>query len=331
MSVNDLTQPHSIGLLLTHGFALMSYASVLEPFRAANVLARQKHYAWRHLSIDGTPVLGSHGGAMVAEASIAEKNAYDTIFVFAGGDPFTIDDRAIFAWLRSQARMGVRIAGISGGPVVLARAGLLDGHRATIHWEHRNLFSETFPRVVVEAGLYVIDRKRMTCAGGIAGLDFAIDLIERDHGSALSNKVSEWFIRTDPRRADRPQRMALRERYGISDDRVVRVLADMEAHVEEPLKRSVMARIAGVSLRQLERLFHTELGNSIDRVYAQIRLDQGLQLLRSTGMSVTEIAIACGFKNASHFSKAFAERNGKSPRAARLEMRRTSVSDPPVD
>lgn len=322
MPMSDSAPLHSIGLLLTPGFALMSYASVLEPFRAANVLSRQKLYEWHHVSVDGSPVLGSHGGAMIVDASIGEDRRYDTIFVFAGGDPFAIDDRDIFAWLRAEARKEVRIAGVSGGPVLLARAGLLDGHRATIHWEHRTLFVETFHRVAVEAGLYVIDRKRMTCAGGVAGLDFGIDLIERDHGGTLASKVSEWFIRTDPRRADRPQRMALRERYGVNDDRVVRVLAEMEAHLEEPRRRDVLARAAGVSMRQLERLFQTEMGRSIDKVYSEIRLDQAMQLLRATGMSITEIGVACGFKSGSHFSRAFLERHGSSPRAARMDMRR---------
>ena len=316
--------PHSdtrtLALLLIDGFALMSYAALIEPFRAANMLAGRQLYRWAHISVDGKPVTASNDATILADGKVGDPLDCDMLFVFAGGDPSRFTDVATFAWLRRLARAQVRIAGVSGGPFLLARAGLLEGHRATIHWEHQAAFLEAFPALAIEPVLYVIDRRRMTCAGGTAGMDLAIDLIGRDHGPALAAEVGDWFIRTDPRGADRPQRLSLRERYGVADERILRVLAAMEASVEEPRDRAALARLAGISMRQLERLFASHFGRSIGAVHLDIRLAQAAQLLRATGQGVTAIAMACGFLSASHFSRAFKARFGHAP--ARERRRR---------
>lgn len=301
------------GLLLIEGFALMSYASVMEPFRAANVLAGRELYRWIHISLDGRPVRASNGASVLADGKVGDLPGCDTLFVFAAGDPASFSDAATFAWLRRLAGDAVRLAGVSGGPFLLARAGVLDGYRATIHWEHREAFAEAFPHVAIEPGLYVIDRRRMTCAGGTAGLDLAVELIERDYGRALAVRVGEWLIRSQPRSADGPQRATLRERYGATNDRVLKILAHMETTVEDPVSRAALAAIAGVSVRQLERLFAANLGSTVNGAYLHIRLAQADHLLRHTGLPVTQVAVACGFQSPSHFSHAFRARYGASP------------------
>lgn len=311
----------TLGLLLIDDFALMSYASVIEPYRAANVLAGEELYRWIHVSVDGGPVRASNGASVVADQAVGQPLACDTLFVFAGGEPATFRDAATFAWLREIARKGATLAGVSGGPFLLARAGLLDKHRATIHWDHRPTFAETFPEISVEPSLYVIDRRRVTSAGGASGLDLAIELIEREQGHALATQVGDWFIHPQSRAADQPQRASLRERYGVANDRVLKVLARMEATVEEPQARTALANLAGVSLRQLERLFAAHLGESLNDCYRRIRLDQAAQLLRKTGLSVTSVALACGFRSSSHFSRAFKARHGVSPVRDRMAPR----------
>lgn len=314
-----MTEPRTLGLLLIDDFALMSYASVIEPYRAANVLAGETLYRWSHVSVDGGPVRASNGASVAADLAVGRPLRCDTLFVFAGGDPSRFDDPATFAWLRDIARSGATVAGVSGGPFLLARTGLLDGYRATIHWEHRPTFVERFPEVSVEPSLYVIDRRRVTCAGGTSGLDLVIELIERDQGHALATLVGDWFIRTQSRAADQPQRASLRERYAIGNDRILKVLARMEATVEEPESRETLARVAGVSLRQLERLFAAQMGESVNDCYRRIRLDQAVELLKKTGLSATSVAIACGFKSSSHFSRCFRSRYGASPTQVRGE------------
>jgi len=129
--------------------------------------------------------------------------------------------------------------------------------------------------------------------------------------------VSEWFIRTEPRPAGKSQRLSLRERSGVGNDRVLKVLAEMEARLEEPAERSELATLAGLSLRQLERLFSAHLGETIGECYLRIRLEKAAELLRNTGMAITAVSVACGFQNASHFSRAFKARFGRPPSAQR--------------
>jgi len=309
--------PKQVGLLLIDGFALMSYAAIVEPFRAANVLAGQALYSWRHFSVSGPMVAASNGVRITTDAVMdpqaAPEPLPDIVFVFAAGNPAAFDDRPTLRWLRRLSTLGVQLGGVSGGPYVLARAGLLDGYRCTIHWEHRPAFVEAFPDLRVEQGLYVIDRDRLTCAGGTAGLDLALALIAADHGPALATQVGDWYIRSTLRDGEDAQRLALRERYAVGNERVLTALALMESHVADPLERSALAAAAGVSLRQLERLFASHLGRRIGDQYLRIRLERALALLRETSLAVTEVAMATGFVSPSHFSRSFARRYGLPP------------------
>jgi transcriptional regulator GlxA family with amidase domain len=254
---------------------------------------------------------------IVADRSVKQTLECDTLFIIAGGDPAKFADAATFSWLRRLAAKNTTLIGISGGPFLLARAGLLDEHRVTIHWDHWPAFLEAFPTLRVEPSLFVIDRRRVTCAGGIAGLDLAIELIEREQGHALAARVSEWFIRAEARAASEPQRPSLRERYGVGDDRLIRALAEMETAIEDPLSREALAEIAGISVRHLERLFMNRLGRTLQDSYMRIRLDQADQLLNKTSMSATAVAVACGFRSSSHFSRAYKARYGNAPSARR--------------
>jgi transcriptional regulator GlxA family with amidase domain len=307
----------TLGVLLVNDFALMSYASVIEPYRAANALAKHQLYRWVHISTDGGPVRASNGALIVPDQSVKQPLECETLFVIAGGDPAKFDDLSTFAWLRRLAVKNTTLVGISGGPFLLARAGLLHEHRVTIHWDHWLAFLEAFPTLRLEPSLFVIDRRRVTCAGGIAGLDLAIELIEREQGHALAAQVSDWFIGAKPRAATDPQRPSLRERYGVGNDRLLKVLAEMEATVEDPLSREALAEIAGISVRHLERLFMKHLGQTLQTSYMRIRLDQADQLLDKTSMSATAVAVACGFRSSSHFSRAFKARHGRTPSVRR--------------
>ena len=309
--------PERVGFLLVPGFALMSYASAVEPLRAANQLAGRKLYDWRHVSTGAAEIAASNGVAIAADHRVGDDAAFDTVFVCAGGNPAEFAHRPTLKWLRGQARRGVRLGGVSGGPFILARAGLLAGHRCTIHWEHIPAFVEQFPELEIERSLFVIDRDRLTSAGGIAALDLMHALIEHDHGPALAAAVSEWFLHTEVRSGSGPQRMTLRERFGTGNARLLKALERMEARLEEPASRAELAAVAGVSVRQLERLFATHLRSSVGQHYRRIRLDRARLLLRQTAMPILEVAVACGFLSPSHFSRAYRRRFGQAPRTAR--------------
>lgn len=294
-----------LGYLLIDGFALMSYAPVIEPFRAANRLSGTEHYSWRHYSVTGANAHASNGIAVSVDGSVNAMETPDILFVCAGGNPALFRDRQTFDVLRRAARFGTRIAGVSGGPFILARAGLLDGYRCTVHWEHEAAFVETFTAPILERALYVIDTNRITCAGGLAGLDLAAELIGTEHGALLSSNVSDWYIQTERRQASRPQRRAAAQRLNVSHRGLAAVLAEMD---EEPLRRTdraALAKVAGVSVRQLERLFLAKLGTTIGAHALQLRLEHARRLLRETGMTITEIAETCNFSSVSHFSRQF--------------------------
>jgi transcriptional regulator GlxA family with amidase domain len=309
--------PMRVGFLLLPDFSLMSYASAAEPLRAANRLGGTSLYAWEHISLDGEAATASNGASVRAQHRVGDPIDLDALFVCAGGNPALFSDRATYRWLRSLARKGVAIGGVSGGAYVLARAGLLEGYRATIHWEHLPAFVEEFPDLHVERSLFVIDRDRLTCAGGIAALDLMHALIERDHGHALASAVSEWYLHTDVRRGSGPQRMGLRERFGVSNEKLISALSEIERRLEHPPTRKELAAAAGTSVRQLERLFAKDLKTSIGTHAAAVRLARARDLLRQTAKPVLEIALMCGFASASHFSRAYRAAYGHPPSAER--------------
>lgn len=239
------------------------------------------------------------------------------VFVCAGGNPTTFGDKSTFSWLRRLARQGTTLGGISGGPFLLAKAGLLNDRRATLHWEHLPAFREAFPHVTVVPSLFEIDGNRITCSGGISALDMMVALIERDHGRPLAAAVGDWFLHTHIREGYGPQRLDLRYRLGIADEKVLRVLGAMEMNLENPISRHDLAQEAGISLRQLERLFHEYVGHGIHQHYRWLRLERARHLLRETSLPVLDVALATGFASSSQFSRAYAQAFGEPPSRTR--------------
>lgn len=307
----------SVGFLLVPGFALMSYASAVEPLRAANRLAGKPLYRWWHAAPGDQPALASSGTAVLPDFELGSKvDDLDLMLVCAGGNPATFNDRRTFNWLRRLADQGVAIGGVSAGPFIVAKAGLLAGRRCTVHWEHIPAFQEAFPDVELTRSLFELDGDRITCSGGVAGLDMMVALITRDHGYELGAAVSDWFLHTHVREGGGPQRMDLRFRLGVADEKLLDVLKAMEANLETPLSRGQLAELADISLRQLERAFRSQLGRGVHEHYLALRLGRSRQLLRETSLGVLGVALATGFASASQFSRAFRQAFGFPPREA---------------
>jgi transcriptional regulator GlxA family with amidase domain len=317
----------TFGFLLVPHFSLFAFASALEPLRAANRASGRTLYRWQLLSPDGQPVPASSGVEINCDASLEEAGFGDaglgnagklhTVLVVSGLAGIEYDDHGTLAWLRRQARQGVRLGAVSTGTYLLARAGLLEGYRCTIHWENLNAFAEAYPELDISDELFEIDGNRLTCSGGEAAFDMMLSLIALEHGRDLAAAVSENFMHKRIRDPHDRQRMALRTRLGISHPKMLSVIALMEAHVEEPLSRAELARRAGLSTRQLERLFRKYLGRTPTRYYLEMRLHRARMLLHQTSMSVLDVALACGFVSASHFSKCYREYFAKTPREER--------------
>ena len=300
----------------------MSFAAVTEPLRAANLLAAREIYEVFHFAAGpGTPdMLNSSSAASVAVAGLGEATGeYDLAFVVAGGDPVEFDDERVFQWLRRQARHGCVLGGVSGGPAVLANAGVMENRRMTLHWEHAAALAARHPGLLLERTLYVVDRERITCAGGTAPLDMMHGLIAEHHGADFARKVSDWFMHTDVRPAGGPQRAGLAERYGTSRHAVLAAVEAMENHIADPLPLGDLGQVVGVSARHLNRQFHAALGCSAGAFYRDLRLEKSRELLRQTDLPVLEIALATGFSGAAHFAASYRKRFGEAPSRHRLE------------
>ena len=312
-----------VAFVLVEGFALMSFAAVSEPLRAANLLAGRRIYEIFHFAAGPktAELLNSSSAASVAVAGLGEATgAYDLAFVVAGGDPVGFRDDRVFQWLRHQARHGRMLGGVSGGPAVLANAGIMENRRMTLHWEHAAALAERHPGLLLERTLYVVDRDRITCAGGTAPLDMMHALIAEHHGADFARRVSDWFMHTDVRPAGGPQRAGLAERYGTNRHAVLAAIEAMENHIADPLPLSDLGQIAGVSARHLNRQFRAGLGRSAGAFYRDLRLEKSRELLRQTDLPILEIAIATGFSGAAHFATAYRKRFGETPSRHRLEV-----------
>ncbi|MDG4647290.1 GlxA family transcriptional regulator [Roseibacterium sp. SDUM158017] len=306
-----------IGFLLLEDYALMSCAAAVEPLRAANLLAGRDLYEMCFLSEGGGPAVASVGGMFDTVALNAVAGTFDTVFVVAGGDPLGLHCPRATGFLRGLDRRGVALGGISGGAVVLAKAGLLSGRRFTVHWQHFDALRELSPDHLMERRLFVIDRDRFTCAGGAAPLDMMHALITAHHGIELARRVADWFIHTRIREAGDPQKAGTAERYGIHDPTLMAVVSLMESHLADPLSVGQLAILSGMSARHLQRRFEERAGVPIMRFYRAMRLDKARDLLGQTGLPVLEVALATGFANGPHFARAFRDRFGMAPTAVR--------------
>ncbi|MHC6223543.1 GlxA family transcriptional regulator [Pseudomonas sp. X10] len=306
----------SIQFLLLPGFSAMGFISAVEPFRVANRFSGEL-YRWSVLSLDGGPVQASNGMSVNADGVLGESAGASMLLVVAGFEPLACFGPSLQQILRRADHEGVVLGGIDTGAMVLAEAGLLDGHRATLHWEALEAFKECYPRLQVTQELFEIDRRRITCAGGTASIDLMLHLIAQAHGSELAVQVSEQFVLGRIRQRQDHQRMEIATRYGISNRKLVQVIGEMEKHTEPPLSTLELASRVMVTRRQLERLFRLYLNDTPSGFYLSLRLDKARQLLSQTDMSVTQISLACGFELPSYFTRRYKRRFGKCPREER--------------
>jgi transcriptional regulator GlxA family with amidase domain len=306
-------------------FSMIAFASAIEPLRIANRLSGRELYRWQVVSVAGGPVRASNGVLMMTDQTLADVairpgRRAPMVVICSGLGAEHVRDPQLFAWLRRADRTGAAIGAVCTGAYLLARAGLLDGYRCTIHWENLPAFREDFPEIPVQSDLFEVDRNRLTCSGGTAALDMMLHLIATEHGQELATKVSEQCIVDRIRSSFDHQRMPYRVRHGIHHPKLISAIELMEANVEEPIDQDALAGYVGLSRRQLERLFGKHLGRTPAQYYLELRLERARHLLCQTTMPIMAIAFACGFVSASHFSTCYRQMYGKTPRAERSSI-----------
>ncbi len=308
----------TVGFLLVDSFSMMAFISALEPLRIANRLSGESLYDWKVVSEDGQPVMPTNGITEVKAAySVDTAPDFEVLFVAGPFDPLPYQNQRVFKWLGRLARREATLGGIDTGSQVLARAGLLKGKRCTIHWENMQGFVNEFPDLQASHEIYEYDHGRLTCAGGTASMDMMLYFIEQQQGFELAASVSDVLIHPTIRHGDHPQRMSVEARTGVRHAGLLECIELMEANLEQPLTPGELAAMINVSKRQLERLFRRYLNTTPARYYLSLRLSEAKRLLEQSSMPIIDVAIACGFNSAGHFSYRYRSFYGISPRAAR--------------
>ena len=304
---------------------MIALANAVEPLRMANILSGQLAYEWSIVSPDGAVVTASNGLTLAPVEKLAALDRIDILFVCGGIEVRDAVSPPLLRFLRRFADRRVGIGALCTGGYALARAGLLDGYRATIHWENLSALREEFPRVIISNQVFTIDRDRYTASGGIAPLDLMLHLIKGKMGARVAQLVAEQFI-VDRARNDRDQQFVpLRAQLGASHDGLIKVAQLMEEHIERPMSLDKIAAAAGLSRRQIERLFKRHLDCVPKKYYLQMRLRRARELLVQTAMPIMDITAACGFQSPPHFSKCYRRQFGCPPSAER-QVRHTHAA-----
>jgi AraC family transcriptional regulator, glycine betaine-responsive activator len=312
--------------VLLNNFTMLCFACAVESLRIANRMAGKTLYTWDLAGEGGQTIACSNGIETKLHTDLAELSRDDTVLVCGGIDVQAATTKKMLNWLRREARRGVTMGGLCTAGYTLAKAGLLDGKKATIHWENQDSFAEEFEDVTLTKSVFVIDGNRITTAGGTASIDLMLKIIADDHGEDLANAVADQLIYSSIRTDQDTQRLSIPTRIGVRHPKLSRVIQIMETAIEEPISPATLARDVGMSTRQLERLFRRYLNRSPKRYYMELRLQKARNLLMQTDMSVINVALACGFASPSHFSKCYRSHYNTTPyrergtQAARLSI-----------
>ena len=314
----DGTRTTHLAFLMVPDYTLVTLSNAIAVLRMANRLSERPMYRWSCATLDGAPVPSSAGLRIIPDGDVRTLEAVDILFVCGGYDPERQCSRFLMDALRRFAARAVPLGALCTGTHFLAAAGLLDGYRCAIHWENLSSLRELFPKVEVSSRLFVIDRDRYTCSGGVSSIDLMLTLVADAHGQRLAGDISEQFILDRIRTEEDAQRTPLHYLIGAGqNETLVDAVTLMEANIEEPLGLGELAGYVGVSRRQLERLFHQHLACTPSRYYLDLRLHRGRMLLLQTGLKIADVASRCGFSSAARFGKSYVEKYGKRPREER--------------
>lgn len=303
--------PLDIAVLVLPRASILEVASVLDPMRNANRHLGREGFRWRVVSPSGDAMPLTCGIELPALGPLAAAQGADVLIVVAGYNQSEIATRPLIAGIRRMAGRFRAIGAVDAGPWVLARAGLLDGHRATVHWEDLEDFATAHPRVDVVPDRFVLSRNRFTAGGAAPAADLMLHLIGTRCGAAVAGQVAASFQYETQADGSRPQRPGLLPM--VHDPRLAAALAMMNAHLEDPLPLDAIARAQGMGLRRMEQLFHYALGQGPGAAYLDLRLQMARRMVTDTRHSLREVALRCGFVDPTGFSRAFRRRFGVPP------------------
>lgn len=305
---------HIVGLYIHAGHQLLDLAGPLDAFQGANDMSGQALYAFRIISHAGGPIDGAAGARI--ETIAAAESTCDTLIAVGGKIERMSHPDEIGAMLH-LAGGASRIASVCTGAFLLAKAGLLDGKRATTHWSCARRLQQEYPATIVEPDrIFTADGHLWTSAGVSAGIDLALALIEADHGAELARAVARELVVYYRRPGGQSQFSAMAQLEPQSD-RMRSVLAFVREHLQESLPIERLAEAACLSPRQFGRVFREETGETPSQAVERLRVEAARARLRDGSEPVEQIAAAVGFSDPERMRRAFVKRYGQPPQAVR--------------
>lgn len=310
--------PLKVTLLVFSGSSIMCVASAVDPLRAANRIIGETLFDFRLVSVTGEAPVTTCGLPVAVSGRFDASEATDVLVVIAGFGTQNYATTALLSGLRRVARVARACGGVEAGTWLVARAGLLEGRSATTHWEDMEDFSAAFPGIDVRPDRYVIDGPVFTSGGASPTFDLMLHLVRSRLGMAVALDVASVFIYDQARAATDAQPLVSLGRLDGYDPRLAQAIRLMEAHVDQPLTISAIARRAGVTARTLESVFRKSIGETPGAYYLRLRLNAARRLVADTQIAMADIAGRTGFSSAAGFSRAFSRAFGQAP----VRMRR---------
>ncbi|UWR05885.1 GlxA family transcriptional regulator [Ruegeria sp. B32] len=294
----------------------LSFASAVDPMRAANRLADRPAFDWDYVTATPEPAMLT-SALQVPGIPLARLDHCDLMIVIAGFNLVRHATPSLLAGLRRIANTGATMAGIDGGPWLLAEAGLLDGHAATTHWEDLETFATRFPEVDVRPDRYTVSGNRLTSGGAIPAVEMMLHIIAARHGAGFAARVSGLFLYEGAPEPGRPQsRTGAPHRHNAL---TARANAIMQAALDDPLPLAEIAKALGTSPRTLQQQFRLRLNTTPQDHYLQLRLAEARRLVTDSDMALMDVALATGFTSQSSFARAFRTAHGLSARDLRQD------------
>jgi transcriptional regulator GlxA family with amidase domain len=307
-----------IGFVVLPGFQVLSVAA-LSVFEFANREMDKPVYDMRLLSETGGSIRSSIGMSVATEPF--DDTNFDTLFVGGSNEMIESLTPGLIKFLRQAVGRYRRVAAICIGAFILAEAGLLDGRRATTHWNRARELQARFPKVKVEEDrIFIIDGRVWTSAGMTAGIDLALAMVERDLGAELARAVARKLVVYHRRAGGQSQFSALLELEPKSD-RVQSALAYAKRNLTSPLTVEQLAQAAHLSPRQFSRAFRAETGQSPAKAVEKLRVESARLMLEQSRHPIDVIARQTGFADRDRMRRAFLRVFGQQPQVIRRNAR----------
>ncbi|KRE24430.1 hypothetical protein ASE66_04155 [Bosea sp. Root483D1] len=313
---------YRVAIVVLPNFTLLALSCIVDTLRLANRALGREAYRWTVYGLHETVAASSHVSILPDETLAGAHDGEVDIAIVCGGiGGHLYNERPLRAWLRDLDSRGAIIGAISTGIWQLARAGLLDSYRCAVHWDDLPSFSATFPLVEVRSEIFVHDRRRLTCSGGVAVVDMILYLVAVQFGIAQADSVADLLIHARIRSSDEKQRGTAGSPQATPRT-VRRAVTLMERNIEVTVPITEIARDIGCSTRQLERLFTEAFGMSPKRYYDGVRLRHARKLLVETDVPLSDVAVQCGYPSQAQFATRFRTAFGKAPLRYRLHAHR---------